>query len=218
MHPGDHETIDPDKCVELELLFKMGHCAGIRDGVKERVPPTNVDFATEAVRTCGPFTAAAAADAVKRGLKHLYVKQCRLMCFIRRLVAKMGSDFLLEVLMEGTELHVVVVGVESAGFVAQTKVVADLRKLKGSGVFCTARRTQLHAATRWEPCRHVQVEAMRSGTRFILAPTEGLKDTVEDGLINIWTDGKMTVEALVEQEPSLFWKVSPAKNSMFGGL
>ena len=41
----------------------------------------------------------------------------------------MGSDFLLELLMESTELHTVV-GVESSGFVAQTKVVAALCKLK----------------------------------------------------------------------------------------
>ena len=47
----------------------------------------------------------------------------------------MGSDFLFEVLMEGTELHVVVVGVDSAGFVAPTKLVAVLRKLKVSGGF-----------------------------------------------------------------------------------
>ena len=208
MHPGDHETIDTDKCVELELLFNIGRCAGIRNGVKERVSPSDVDFATETVKTCGPFTAAAVEGAIK--LKHLYGKHCRLMCFIGRLVAKMGSEFLLEELMESTELHVVVVGVESSGFVAQTKVVAVLRKLNGSGLFCTARRTRLHAAIRWEPCRHVQMEAMRSGTRFILAPTGGLKDIAEDGL------GKMTVEALVEQEPSR--NVSLAKNSKFGGL
>ena len=150
MHPGDHETIDPDK--GLELLFKMGHCAGIRNVVKERVPPSDVDFATEAVRTCGPFTAAAAEDAIKRGLKHLYVKHCRLMWFIGRLDAEMGRDFLLELLMEGTELHVVVVGDESAGFVAQTKVVAALRKLKGSGVFLLPGGS--HEATcRWRLCR-----------------------------------------------------------------
>ena len=38
------------------------------------------------------------------------------------------------------------------------------------------------------------MEAMR----FILTPTGGLKDIVEDGLIDLWTDGKMTVEELVE--------------------
>ena len=47
-----HETINPDKCVELELLFEMGHCAGIRNGVKERDSPSDMDFATEALRTC----------------------------------------------------------------------------------------------------------------------------------------------------------------------
>ena len=53
------------------------------------------------------------------------------MCFIGRMVAKSGSDFLLEVLMavpDGTELHMVVIG--STGFVVtQTKVAAVLRKL-----------------------------------------------------------------------------------------
>ena len=42
-------------------------------------------------------------------------------------------------------------GVGSTGFVAQTKVVAALRKLEGSEVFYSARRTRLHSATRWEP-------------------------------------------------------------------
>ena len=44
-----------------------------------------------------------------------------LMYFIGRLVAKMGSNFLLEMLMEvpdDTELQMVVVGVGTAGFVA----------------------------------------------------------------------------------------------------
>ena len=45
--------------------------------------------------------------------------------------------------------------------------------------------------------RHVQMEAVRSGTRFIVAPSGGLKDIVEDGLLDFWTDGKMTVEAEV---------------------
>ena len=33
---------------------------------------------------------------------------------------------------------------------------------------------------RWEPCGLVQMEAMRLGTLPIVAPTGGLKDTVED--------------------------------------
>ena len=99
-----------------------------------------------------------------------------------------------------TELPLVVLAVGSTGFVAQTRVVAVLRKLKGRRVLGSARRTRLHVATRWEPRRHVKMEAMRSATRFIVAPTGGLKDIVEDGLIDLSTDGKMTVEALVEQK------------------
>ena len=33
---------------------------------------------------------------------------------------------------------------------------------------------------RWEPCGLVQMEAMRLGTLPIVAPTGGLKDTVEE--------------------------------------
>ena len=36
-------------------------------------------------------------------------------------------------------------------------------------------------AARWEPCGLVQMEAMRLGTLPIVAPTGGLKDTVEAG-------------------------------------
>ena len=162
---------------ELELLFKMGHCAGIRNSVKERVSPSDADFATEALRTCGPSTAAAAEDAIKRGLKHLCGKHCRFMCFIGRLVAKMGSDFLFEVLMEGTELHVVVVGVESVGFVAQTKVVA-----------VSTQAESLWSVLHCSPDATPRCYQVRSH----------VKDIVEDGLIDLWTDGKMTVEELVE--------------------
>eukprot|EP00440_Ansanella_granifera_P025373 gb/GFBE01027555.1/.p3 GENE.gb/GFBE01027555.1/~~gb/GFBE01027555.1/.p3 ORF type:complete len:118 (-),score=34.45 gb/GFBE01027555.1/:141-494(-) len=41
---------------------------------------------------------------------------------------------------------------------------------------------------------------MRMGTCPVVAPTGGLKDTVEDGLNGIWTDAEMTVEAEVEEE------------------
>ena len=71
MHPGGHATVDPVKCVELEVLFKMGRCAGIRNGVKERISPSDIDFATEAMKTCGPSTAAVAEDATKRELNNL---------------------------------------------------------------------------------------------------------------------------------------------------
>ncbi|CAE7946950.1 unnamed protein product, partial [Symbiodinium sp. KB8] len=73
-----------------------------------------------------------------------------------------------------TWLQTVVVGVGSAGFVAQNNVVVVLHKL--------------------EARVHVLMEAMRSGTRFIVAPTGGLKNIVEDDFTDLWTDGKMTVE------------------------
>merc|ERR1719321_621545 len=46
--------------------------------------------------------------------------------------------------------------------------------------------------SRWEPCGLVQMEAMRMGTLPIVAPTGGLKDTVEDGVTGFWSDCEMT--------------------------
>ena len=40
-------------------------------------------------------------------------------------------------------------------------------------------RFDLRSLSRWEPCGLVQMEAMRLGTLPIVAPTGGLKDTVE---------------------------------------
>ena len=40
MHPGCHETVDSE-CVEMDVLFKMGHCAGVCTGGEDK-------------RTCGP--------------------------------------------------------------------------------------------------------------------------------------------------------------------
>ncbi|CAK9057407.1 Soluble starch synthase 1 [Durusdinium trenchii] len=53
--------------------------------------------------------------------------------------------------------------------------------------------------SRWEPCGLVQMEAMRLGTLPIVAPTGGLKDTVEDGVNGLWTDKEMTIEAIADQ-------------------
>ena len=113
--------MDPVKCVELEVLFKRGSCAGIRNGVKERVSPSDMDFATEAMRTCGTSSAAVAEDATKREFNYLYHEQYMLMCFIGKMVAKMSSYFLLEALMEvlkDSELQMAMEGVGSTGFVA----------------------------------------------------------------------------------------------------
>ena len=85
MHTGGHETVDPEKWVELGVLF-MGHYSGICKGVTKRVFPS--DFATEAMRTCGPSTAAAAEDATKRGLNHLYYKQIQTVHVFQREVGR----------------------------------------------------------------------------------------------------------------------------------
>ena len=73
-----------------------------------------------------------------------------------------------------TELQMAVVGVGSAGFVAQTETATFLRKLESSGVNRSADRKRLHHTTRREPRGPVQM-----GTRFIVTPAGGLKDTVE---------------------------------------
>jgi len=45
-----------------------------------------------------------------------------------------------------------------------------------------------------EPCGLVQMECMRLGTVPIVAPTGGLRDTVEDGVTGFWTDQVMADE------------------------
>eukprot|EP00439_Symbiodinium_sp_Y106_P084116 s109_g24.t3 len=219
-------TMDPEKGVELEALFKMGNCTGPRPMRKRRfhgevgVSPSDLNFVTKTMMSCGPFTAAT-ADAAKRELKNLYRKQnnmteCKgpLMCFIGRLDAQKGYDLLLEALMEvleDTELQMVVVGAGRADLVAQTKAVEKQypNKLFYAGWMGAERYALLAGCdytllpSRWEPCGLVQMEAMRLGTLPIVAPTGGLKDTVEDGLNGLWTDGEMTVEAIVEQELDL---------------
>jgi glycogen synthase len=52
--------------------------------------------------------------------------------------------------------------------------------------------------SRWEPCGVVQMEAMIMGTLPIVAPTGGLRDTVEDGLKAFWTEELMGVESDVD--------------------
>ena len=68
MHPGGHETVDSE-FVELEVIFKMGHCAGFCNGVKKKLSPSGMEFATVAKKTCGPFIAAAAEDAIRERVK-----------------------------------------------------------------------------------------------------------------------------------------------------
>jgi len=208
---------DPEKGVELETLFTMGKCTGILNGVKEGVSPSDKNFVTKTMMTCGAFTAATAPEA-KAELKATYRAQNNLpestgplMCFIGRLDAQKGYDLLLEALveiLEDTELQVVIVGSGRADLVAQTKAVEKKfpTKFFYAGWMGPERYALLAGCdftllpSRWEPCGLVQMEAMRMGTLPIVAPTGGLKDTVEDGMNGLWTDKEMSVEAVVDDE------------------
>jgi granule-bound starch synthase len=210
-------ALDPEKGVELEKLFALGNITGILNGVKEGVSPSDPNFVTKTQMTCGTFTAAT-ADAAKAELKAQYRAQNNLpaidgpmMCFIGRLDAQKGFDLLLESLvdvLETTELQVVIVGAGRADLIAQTRAVEKKfpNKFFYAGWMGPERYSLLAACdytllpSRWEPCGLVQMEAMRVGTCPIVAPTGGLKDTVEDDLNGIWTDAEMTVESEVCQE------------------
>jgi len=130
------------------------------------------------------------------------------MCFIGRLDAQKGYDLLLESLvevLEDAEMQVVIVGAGRADLIAQTRAVEKKfpKKFFYAGWMGPERYALLAACdytllpSRWEPCGLVQMEAMRVGTCPIVAPTGGLKDTVEDDLNGIWTDAEMTCEAEV---------------------
>jgi len=208
---------DPEKGVELEDLFSLGKCTGILNGVKEGVTPSDKNFVTKTMMSCGVFTAATAPEA-KAELKASYRAQNNLpastgplMCFIGRLDAQKGYDLLLEALveiLEDTELQVVIVGSGRADLVAQTKAVEKKYPTKFfyAGWMGPERYALLAGCdytllpSRWEPCGLVQMEAMRMGTLPIVAPTGGLKDTVEDGLNGLWTDKEMSVEAVIDEE------------------
>jgi granule-bound starch synthase len=208
---------DPDKGVELEELFAAGRVTGILNGVKEGVSPMEENFVQKTKMTCGTFSAAT-ANAAKEELKTTYQTQNNLpasagplMCFIGRLDAQKGYDLLLEALidtLEDTEMQIVIVGAGRDDLVAHTKAVE--KKFPGKFFYAGWMGPERYALlagcdftllpSRWEPCGLVQMEAMRVGTCPIVAPTGGLKDTVEDGLNGLWTDSEMTVEAEIDEE------------------
>jgi len=208
---------DPEKGVELEKLFELGKCTGILNGVKEGVSPADKNFVTKTMMTCGPFNAVN-CDVAKTELKATYRAQNNLtattgplMCFIGRLDAQKGYDLLLESLveiLEDSQMQIVIVGAGRADLVAQTKAVEKKypNKFFYAGWMGPERYALLAACdftllpSRWEPCGLVQMEAMRLGTLPIVAPTGGLKDTVEDGVNGIWTDSEMSVEAVIDEE------------------
>jgi len=205
---------DTEKGVELEKLFQAAKITGILNGVKEGVSPAEQNFVTKTQMTCGTFSAET-ADAAKAELKATYREQNNLpaidgplMCFIGRLDAQKGYDLLLESLvevLEDAEMQVVIVGAGRADLIAQTRAVEKKfpKKFFYAGWMGPERYALLAACdytllpSRWEPCGLVQMEAMRVGTCPIVAPTGGLKDTVEDDLNGIWTDAEMTCEAEV---------------------
>jgi len=208
---------DPEKGVELEELFALGRVTGILNGVKEGVTPADKNFTTKTKMICGTFTDKT-ATAAKEQLKAAYRQESGLpdspgplMCFIGRLDAQKGYDLLLEALidvLEDTEIQVVIVGAGRADLVEQTRAVEKKfpSKLFYAGWMGPERYALLAGCdwtllpSRWEPCGLVQMEAMRVGTLPIVAPTGGLRDTVEDGVNGIWTDAEMTVEAEIDDE------------------
>jgi granule-bound starch synthase len=162
--------------------------------------------------SCGTYTPAT-ADKAKEELKIAYRNESGLpaidgplMTFIGRLDAQKGYDLLLEALadvLEDTEMQVVIVGAGRADLVQQTRAMEKKfpNKFFYAGWMGPERYALLAGSdytllpSRWEPCGLVQMEAMRMGTLPIVAPTGGLKDTVEDGVNGLWTDAEMTVEA-----------------------
>jgi len=210
-------SVDTEKGVELEALFALARVTGILNGVKEGVSPSSESFVTTTTMSCGTFTAAL-ADSAKGELKAAYRSQNGLpaingplMCFIGRLDAQKGYDLLLDALIEVLEdcdMQIVVVGAGRDDLVAQTKAME--KKFPGKffyGGWMGPERYAMLAGcdftllpSRWEPCGLVQMEAMRMGTLPIVAPTGGLKDTVEDGVNGFWTDSEMTIESEIEPQ------------------
>jgi granule-bound starch synthase len=207
----------PEKGVELEKLFAAAKITGILNGVKEGVSPADKNFVAKTMMTCGTFTAST-ADSAKQELKAAYRAQQKLpnttgplMCFIGRLDAQKGYDLLLDALitvLPDTDMQIVIVGAGREDLVVQTKAME--KKFPGKFFYAGWMGPERYALlagcdftllpSRWEPCGLVQMEAMRMGTLPIVAPTGGLKDTVEDGVNGLWTDSEMTVESTVDEE------------------
>jgi len=203
--------------VELEKLFLARRCTGIINGVKEGVSARDEKFLKSASITCGPFTVAT-VDAAKAEMKRAYLSGASLsaskgpmVCFIGRLDVQKGYDLLLAALEEvllDTEMQVVIVGAGRTDLTTQTKALAKQypSKVCYEGWMGPERYAVLGACdytlfpSRWEPCGLVQMECMRLGTVPVVAPTGGLKDTVEDGITGFWTDSLMTDECTLCEE------------------
>merc|ERR1719456_1506136 len=122
-----------------------------------------------------------------------------LMVFVGRLDMQKGYDLLLEALeevLEDTEMQVVIVGAGRQDLMEMTKSMQKKypKKFYYAGWMGPERYALLAGSdytllpSRWEPCGLVQMEAMHFGTLPIVAPTGGLKDSVEDDVNGIWID------------------------------
>merc|ERR1719171_209610 len=210
-------STDPEKGVELESFFKAGKASGILNGVKEGISPANPEFVMKTGLTCGTFTTAT-VDAAKDELKAQYLTTSGLpestgplMVFLGRLDMQKGYDLLLEALtdvLQDTELQVVIVGAGRQDLVEMTKGIQKKfpKKFYYAGWMGPERYALLAGSdytllpSRWEPCGLVQMEAMRFGTLPIVAPTGGLRDSVEDDVTGFWSDSEMTSEASLDEQ------------------
>jgi granule-bound starch synthase len=214
-YAGEISTM-PEKGCEVEDLYAARKCTGILNGIKEAVSPMNEVFLKKAKLTCGPFTADT-ADKAKAEMKKAYLKTAGLpaskgpmFCFIGRLDVQKGYDLLvaaLEDCLPTLEMQVVIIGTGRADLVARTKALAKSYPSKVSfegwmgperyGVLTGSDYTFFFS--RWEPCGLVQMECMRLGTVPVVAPTGGLKDSVEEGITGFLTDIPMADESEVDK-------------------
>merc|ERR1719321_1519652 len=112
----------------------------------------------------------------------------------------------LEEVLPTLEMQIVIIGTGRADLMTRTKALAKKFPSKVCfegwmgperyGVITGCDYTMF--TSRWEPCGLVQMEAMRLGTVPIVAPTGGLRDTVEDGVTGFWTDELMTSECSID--------------------
>jgi granule-bound starch synthase len=214
-YAGEISTL-PEKGVEIEDLFAAKKCTGILNGIKEAVSPMNEIFLKKAKITCGAFNADT-ADKAKAEMKKTYQKTAGLpagkgplFCFIGRLDVQKGYDLLLAALEEvlpTLEMQVVIIGTGRTDLVARTKALAKSHpdKVNFAGWMGPERYAVLTACdytfffSRWEPCGLVQMECMRLATVPVVAPTGGLKDSVEDGVTGFFTDQTMADENEVDK-------------------
>merc|ERR1719235_2511199 len=214
-YAGEISTM-PEKGCEVEDLYAAKQCTGILNGIKEAVSPLNEIFLKKAKITCGPFTADT-ADKAKAEMKKSYQKMSGLpassgpmFCFIGRLDVQKGYDLLiaaLEEVLPEVEMQVVIIGSGRTDLMARTKALAKAypKKVAFEGWMGPERYAVLTGAdytfffSRWEPCGLVQMECMRLATVPVVAPTGGLKDTVEDGVTGFWTDLPIADETEVDK-------------------